>query len=112
MNEEETWVAQLTPCSGVSETDKRGPVKCWTIVRFDSPHACTMIAQTPGRIGHLVQADAVHARKLAAAPELLEACKFMVAVCEGYPDVEAYPAIKECIEAAKRKIAKAEGFVM
>ena len=51
-----------------------------------------------------------NARLIAAAPDLLAACKVMVAKCAGHMPDPRYPAWhKDCCEVARAAITKAEG---
>ena len=43
-----------------------------------------------------------------AAPDLLEALKAMVGVCEGFPDIANEPSVAECMAFARKALDKAE----
>jgi hypothetical protein len=49
-----------------------------------------------------------NAALIVAAPELLEACKAMVGVCEGFPDIAEEPSVAACMAMATKAIERAE----
>lgn len=103
MDAEQKWEAQYTPCK-VSESDSRDGA-CWTIVRFDGPDECVIVAQTKWREGQLYRADEAYAKLIAAAPELMEAMKWVLGAIDNWDDVpenvkEAYAHSHKILEKA------------
>ncbi len=58
---------------------------------------------------HGVEQTTANAHLVAASPDLLEACKAMAGVVEGFPDMISEPSVKACYDMAVAAIAKAEG---
>lgn len=88
------------------------PSDGWTI-RFDGPshhwHVATVYGQEkPTGIKYDQGENAANARLIAAAPDLLDACKNIVAACELTEDAY-YDAIDTAMNIARAAIAKAEG---
>jgi hypothetical protein len=69
------------------------------------------VAEVVKRFGEFEDKDAgdQHAALITQAPALLEACKMMVGVCEGFPDIANEPSVKQCMDWTRKAIEAAEG---
>ncbi len=95
------WTVSRDSSTSVCVLARRADIDHMRVVRYGCPEALDPVAICHGA----TETRKANARLIAAAPELLAACKSIVALCSGYKELSKELDLP-LVEAA---IAKAEG---